>query len=185
MRPLIMMRGGTAGLQRYSVFPWTTDVSRSWGGLQPQVNLMLNSGLSGLGYMSSDLGGFAVDPEHPRDEELYVRWVQMGAFTPVMRTHAQQQPEPYHYPGSEEILKRFVKMRYQWLPYNYTLAYENSAFGRPLARPLNFNGENPGEKYASLTDEYMWGNEVLVAPVMEQGARERKVLFPCRRMDRL
>ncbi len=178
MRPLIMMRGGTAGLQRYSVFPWTTDVSRSWGGLQPQVNLMLNSGLSGLGYMSSDLGGFAVDPEHPRDEELYVRWVQMGAFTPVMRTHAQQQPEPYHYPGSEEILKRFVKMRYQWLPYNYTLAYENSAFGRPLARPLNFNGENPGEKYASLTDEYMWGNEVLVAPVMEQGARERKVLFP-------
>ncbi|MDE6095422.1 MAG: DUF4968 domain-containing protein [Muribaculaceae bacterium] len=178
MRPLLMMRGGTAGLQRYSVFPWTTDVSRSWGGLQPQVNLMLNSGLSGLGYMSSDLGGFAVDRKHPIDEELYVRWVQMGAFTPVMRTHATQKPEPYHYPGSEEILKNYVKMRYQWLPYNYTLAYENSAYGKPLARPLNFNGENPGERYSSLTDEYLWGDEVLIAPVMEQGARERKVLFP-------
>jgi len=178
MRPLLMMRGGTAGLQRYSVFPWTTDVSRSWGGFQPQVNLMLNSGLSGLGYMSSDLGGFAVDPEHPRDEELYVRWVQTGAFTPMMRTHAQQQPEPYHYPDSEEILKKYVKMRYEWLPYNYTLAYENSAFGKPLARPLNFNGDNPGAKYSSLTDEYLWGDEVLVAPVMEQGARQRKVLFP-------
>lgn len=178
MRPLLMMRGGTAGLQRYSVFPWTTDVSRSWGGFQPQINLMLNSGLSGLGYMSSDLGGFAVDPEHPRDEELYVRWVQTGAFTPMMRTHAQQQPEPYHYPDSEEILKKYVKMRYEWLPYNYTLAYENSAFGKPLARPLNFNGDNPGEKYSSLTDEYLWGDEVLIAPVMEQGARQRKVLFP-------
>lgn len=178
MRPLLMMRGGTAGLQRYSVFPWTTDVSRSWGGFQPQVKLMLNSGLSGLGYMSSDLGGFAVDPQHPRDEELYVRWVQMGAFTPMMRTHAQTQPEPYHYPGSEEILKKYVKMRYEWLPYNYTLAYENASDGKPLARPLNFNGDNPGKKYADVADEYLWGDDVLVAPVMEGGARERKVIFP-------
>lgn len=178
MRPLLMMRGGTAGLQRYSVFPWTTDVSRSWGGFKPQVNLMLSSGMSGLAYMSSDLGGFAVDPEHPRDEELYVRWVQMGAFTPSMRTHAQQQPEPYHYPDSEDILKKYIRMRYEWLPYNYTLAYENASKGWPLARPLNFNGENPDPKYAGVEDEYMWGNEVLIAPVMEQGARQRKVVFP-------
>lgn len=178
MRPLLMMRGGTAGLQRYSVFPWTTDVSRSWGGFQPQVNLMLSSGLSGLAYMGSDLGGFAVDPENPRDEELYVRWVQTGAFTPMMRTHAQQQPEPYHYPDSEEILKKFIKMRYEWLPYNYTLAYENASEGLPLARPLNFTGENPDPKYAEITDEYLWGNEVLIAPVTEQGARQRKVVFP-------
>lgn len=178
LRPLLMMRGGTAGLQRYSVFPWTTDVSRSWGGFQPQVNLMLSSGLSGLGYMSSDLGGFAVDPEHPRDEELYVRWVQMGAFTPFMRTHAQQQPEPYHYPAQEEILKKFIRMRYEWLPYNYTLAYENATKGWPLARPLNFSGDNPGDKYSTVTDEYLWGSNVLVAPVMEQGARRRRVVFP-------
>ena len=178
MRPLLMMRGGTAGLQRYSVFPWTTDVSRSWGGLQPQVKLMLSSGLSGLAYMSSDLGGFAVDPENPRDEELYVRWVQMGAFTPSMRTHAQQQPEPYHYPDQEEILKKFIRMRYEWLPYNYTLAYENATKGWPLARTLNFNGGEDGGKYANVEDEYLWGNEVLVAPVMEQGARQRKVVFP-------
>ena len=178
MRPLLMMRGGTAGLQRYSVFPWTTDVSRSWGGFQPQVKLMLSSGLSGLAYMGSDLGGFAVDPANPRDEELYVRWVQTGAFTPMMRTHAQQQPEPYHYPGSEEILKKFIKMRYEWLPYNYTLAYENASEGLPLARPLNFRGDNPDPKYADVTDEYLWGDEVLIAPVTEAGARTRKVVFP-------
>lgn len=178
MRPLLMMRGGTAGLQRYCVFPWTTDVSRSWGGFQPQVNLMLSAGLSGLAYMGSDLGGFAVDPEHPRDEELYVRWVQAGAFTPMMRTHAQRQPEPYHYPAQEDILKKFIKMRYEWLPYNYTLAYENASKGLPLARPLNFDGNNPGAKFADISDEYLWGSEVLIAPVMEAGARKRKVMFP-------
>ena len=178
MRPLLMMRGGTTGLQNYSVFPWTTDVSRSWGGFQPQVKLMLSSGMSGLGYMSSDLGGFAVDPQNPIDEELYVRWVQMGAFTPTMRTHAQLKPEPYHYPGSENILKEYIKMRYKWLPYNYTLAYENATKGWPLARPLNFNGENPNYRYYWQEDEYLWGNNVLVAPVMEKGATSREVLFP-------
>lgn len=177
MRPLLMMRGGTAGLQRYGVMPWTTDVSRSWGGLQPQVKLMLSSGLSGLGYMSSDIGGFAVDPENPTDEELYVRWLQMGVFTPTLRTHAQLLPEPYHYPDVEEISKRYIAMRYEWLPYNYTLAYENAAFGYPLARPLNFRERLDG-KYADVADEYMWGDEVLVAPVMEQGATSRKVILP-------
>lgn len=178
MRPLLMMRGGTAGLQRYGVMPWTTDVSRSWGGFQPQVKLMLSSGLSGLGYMSSDIGGFAVDPENPTDEELYVRWLQMGAFTPTLRTHAQLLPEPYNYPGVEEISKAYIRMRYEWLPYNYTLAFENAAFGLPLARPLNFRGDNADEKYASLADEYLWGDDVLVAPVMQQGAVSRKVVFP-------
>lgn len=178
MRPMLMMRGGTAGLQRYGVFPWTTDVSRSWGGLQPQVNLMLSSGLSGLAYMSSDLGGFAVDPEHPLDPELYVRWLQMGAFTPMMRTHAQLKPEPYHYPQYADISRKFIKIRYEWLPYNYTLAYENAAYGLPLARPLNFNGDNPDGRFAKVSDEYMWGDEVLVAPVMKAGAKSRKVLFP-------
>lgn len=177
-RVMLLMRGGTAGLQRYGVFPWTTDVSRSWGGLEPQVKLMLSAGLSGLGYMSSDIGGFAVDPEHPTDPELYVRWLQMGTFTPMLRTHAQLKPEPYHYPEIEPITKKFIKMRYEWLPYNYTLAYENASKGWPLARPLDFHGLNPGDKYAAADDEYLWGDEVLIAPVMKPGARSRKVLFP-------
>lgn len=177
-RLMLLMRGGTAGLQRYNVFPWSTDVSRSWGGLQPQVKIMLNSSLSGLAYMSSDIGGFAVDPANPLDAELYVRWLQMGAFTPTFRTHAQLKPEPYHYPAQEKISKRFIKMRYEWLPYNYTLAYENATAGAPLARPFNFNGTNLDEKYANITDQYMWGDDVMIAPVMTKGARSRKVVFP-------
>lgn len=177
MRPLLMMRGGTAGLQRYSVFPWTTDVSRSWGGFVPQVALMLNSGLSGLGYMGSDVGGFAVDPAEPYQPELYVRWLQMGAFSPMLRTHAQLKPEPYHYPQHDAIIKDFIRQRYQWLPYNYTLAYENTVEGLPLARPVNFHSEG-GTVDANVTDEYLWGSEVLVAPVFKKGARSRKVYFP-------
>ena len=177
-RLMLLMRGGTAGLQRYNVFPWSTDVSRSWGGLQPQVKIMLNSSLSGLAYMSSDIGGFAVDPENPLDAELYVRWLQMGVFTPTFRTHAQLKPEPYHYPAQEKISKEFIKKRYEWLPYNYTLAYENATVGAPLARPFNFNGENLDEKYADIEDQYMWGDEMMIAPVMKKGARSRKVIFP-------
>lgn len=177
-RLMLLMRGGTAGLQRYSVFPWSTDVSRSWGGLQPQIKIMLNSSLSGLAYMSSDIGGFAVDPAKPLDAELYVRWLQMGAFTPTFRTHAQLKPEPYHYPAQEHISKRFIKMRYEWLPYNYTLAYENATTGAPLARPFNFNGENLAPEYSNIVDQYMWGDQVMIAPILQAGARSRSVIFP-------
>ena len=176
-RLLTMMRGGTTGLQRYSVFPWSTDVSRSWGGLQPQITIMLNSGLSGLGYMGHDVGGFAVDPENPTDPELYVRWLQLGLFSPMLRTHAQSEAEPYHYPQYSHIIKSLIKDRYRWLPYNYTLAYENAAYGYPLVRPLNFY-EAGSNAYDSIEDEYLWGSELLVAPVLTQGAIERKVVFP-------
>lgn len=178
MRPMLMMRGGTTGLQQYSVFPWTSDVARSWEGLQAQNKLMLSSGLSGLGYMSNDVGGFAIDKDHPYDPELYVRWIQAGTFSPVLRTHAQDKPEPYHYPKQESIIKKFIQTRYQWLPYNYTLAYENATKGYPLMRQVNFHGDNEDGKYAHISDEYLWGDNVLVAPVMTKGARNRKVEFP-------
>ncbi|MDE7396986.1 MAG: DUF5110 domain-containing protein, partial [Muribaculum sp.] len=174
-RLMSLMRGGTTGLQRYSVFPWSTDVSRSWGGLQPQIKIMLSSGLSGLGYMHHDVGGFAIDRDNPRDPELYVRWLQLGVFSPVLRTHSQTLPEPYHYPEYADVILDLVRERYRWLPYNYTLAYENSATGAPLVRPLNFNDP---QAPADIDDQYMWGNEVMVAPVMEKGATSRRIIVP-------
>ena len=135
-RPMIMMRAGTAGLQRYSVFPWSTDVSRSWGGFQPQVTIMLNAGLSGLGYMSHDVGGFAVDPNNKRDGELYIRWLQLGLFSPMLRTHSTYHAEPYHYTEFGDLTLRIIKQRYTWLPYNYTLAYDNARNGLwPMTTP--------------------------------------------------
>lgn len=174
-RLMTLMRGGTTGLQRHSVFPWSTDVSRSWGGLEPQVRIMLNSGLSGLGYMSHDVGGFAVDPQNPIDDELYVRWLQLGLFSPVLRTHSTVKAEPYLYTDLQDIIKPIIKDRYRWLPYNYTLAYENAVKGYPAVRPLNFYG---GPAHDDISDEFLWGRDVLVAPVMTQGAVERRIVFP-------
>ncbi|MCM1504073.1 MAG: DUF5110 domain-containing protein [Muribaculum sp.] len=177
-RLMTLMRGGTTGLQRYSVFPWSTDVSRTWGGLQPQVKIMLNSGLSGLGYMSHDVGGFAItDEENVTDPELYVRWMQLGAFSPVLRTHAQQFAEPFHYPAYNDMLLDLVMTRYRWLPYNYTLAYENTTKGYPLVRPLNFSNKSDSA-LDNVSDQYLWGNEVMVAPVMQKGAVSRSVIIP-------
>lgn len=179
VRLMTLMRGGTAGLQRFSVFPWSTDVSRSWAGLQAQVPIMLNSALSGFGYMSHDVGGFAVDPENPVNEELYARWLQMGLFTPVFRTHSTVKAEPYHYtaPGYQEAFKKIIKARYEWLPYNYSLAYENAVSGAPFVRPLNFYDTEVGGN-VDIQDQYLWGRNVLVAPVIEPGKTSRKVVFP-------
>lgn len=176
-RLMTLMRGGTTGLQRHCVFPWSTDVSRSWGGLEPQIRIMLNSGLSGMGYMSSDLGGFAVDPANPYLPELYIRWVEAGLFSPVFRTHATQYAEPYHYPMYADALLDIVKERYRWLPYNYTLAYENSAYGWPLVRPLDFH-QNANGQFDNISDQYLWGENIMVAPVITEGTTERKVVFP-------
>lgn len=173
-RPMAMMRGGTIGLQRYGVFPWSGDVARSWEGMQAQPTIMIHSGLSGLGYMSHDVGGFAVDPEHPSDPEMYLRWMQLGVFSPVLRTHAQSMAEPYNYPEIEPLLLDLIKTRYAWLPYNYTLAYENAAFGYPLVRPINFY-DSSGK---AVNDQYLWGRDIMVAPVMYPGVTERRVIVP-------
>lgn len=180
VRLMTLMRGGTAGLQRFSVFPWSTDVGRSWAGLQAQVPIMINSALSGLGYMSHDVGGFAVDPNNPVNEELYARWLQLGLFTPTFRTHSTVKAEPYHYtsPGYQEAFKRIIKARYEWLPYNYTLAYENAINGAPFVRPLNFYNTDIDSATADIQDEYLWGHDVLVAPVIESNKTSREVYFP-------
>ncbi len=178
-RPMVMMRAGTAGLQRYSVFPWSTDVSRSWGGMQPQVNIMLNTGLSGLGYMSHDVGGFAVDPANKRDGELYIRWLQLGLFSPMLRTHSTYQAEPYNYKEFGDLTLRIIKDRYRWLPYNYTLAYDNAWNGLPMVRPLGMYEDDMNfARYDHINDQYLWGRDVMVAPVMQQGAVSREITFP-------
>ena len=178
-RPMVMMRAGTAGLQRYSVFPWSTDVSRSWGGLQPQVTIMLNAGLSGLGYMSHDVGGFAVDPSNKRDGELYIRWLQLGLFSPMLRTHSTYHAEPYHYTEFGDLTLRIIKQRYTWLPYNYTLAFENARNGLPMVRPLGFYEDDMNiSRYDGIWDQYLWGHDVMVAPVLQQGAVSREITFP-------
>ena len=126
-RPFVLMRSGFIGSQRYGMVPWTGDVSRSWGGFKPQVELALQMSLLGLSYIHSDLGGFAGDS--PIDSELYIRWLQYGVFQPVYRPHAQEnaKPEPiFHDKETKDILREYVKLRYRLMPYIYSLSIENS-----------------------------------------------------------
>ena len=178
MRSMIMMRSGFAGSQRYGFVPWTGDVSRSWGGLKPQVELALQGGLFGLAYMHSDLGGFAGGETF--DKELYIRWLQYGVFQPVYRPHAQEHipAEPvFHDRETRRIVRDFVNLRYRLLPYNYTLAYENSTTGMPLMRPVFFEDES----FTDLIDvksAYFWGDAFYVTPVTDAGVDSVRTVLP-------
>ncbi|TQV67350.1 DUF5110 domain-containing protein [Exilibacterium tricleocarpae] len=177
-RPFIMMRSGFAGSQRYGMVPWTGDVSRSWDGLKPQVELALQMGLLGLGYIHSDLGGFAGGETF--DKEMYIRWLQYGVFQPIYRPHAQDNiaPEPvFHDRETRDILREYVKLRYRLLPYNYTLAYHNATTGLPLMRPLFFEDESDPE-LMDYKDAFLWGDAFLVAPVVDPNLDSVAVRLP-------
>lgn len=170
-----LARSGFAGMQRYATFPWSGDVQRSWGGLQAQIPIMLGMSMSGVGYMSSDLGGFVGGDNH----ELFTRWLQMGAFTPIMRPHGSNvTTEPIYFPEPyKSILKEYIELRYRFLPYNYTLAWENSVTGRPLALPMNYF-EPDNAILGDIDDQYFWGENIMAAPIMQQGQTARTVYFP-------
>lgn len=177
MRPFIMCRSGWAGVQRYSTFPLCGDAWRSYRTLKGQIPLMLSAGQCGIGYLHSDIGGYT--GEIKMSPELYLRWMQFGAFSPIMRVHiAGPLPlaEPIHYPDSiKPALREIMNLRYRFLPYNYHLAYENSIEGLPLARTMNFvDTASPG----NISYQYLWGDRVLVAPVYDSLAFERDVYFP-------
>lgn len=177
IRPFILMRGGFAGTQRFGLIPWSGDVSRSWGGLQAQPTLAMNMGLAGLAYMHSDLGGFAGDK--PNDE-LYVRWLQYGVFQPVYRPHMQDAvpAEPVFYEDSiQNIVRKSIKLRYELLPYHYTMAFQNHTEGKPLMRPLFFE-ESDNPIVQEISDTYLWGDAFLVAPILTKGQKERNIYLP-------
>ena len=181
-RPFILMRSGFAGSQRYGMIPWTGDVSRTWGGLKPQVELSLQMGLLGLAYTHSDLGGFAGGEKF--NKEMYIRWLQYGVFQPIYRPHAQDNIAPevvFHDKETQDILRKYIKLRYNLLPYNYTLAYQNSSTGMPLMRPLFFEYEPEDERSLTLINNaksYLWGDAFLVTPIVDTGVSDVSVALP-------
>src|SRR5690606_12311907 len=177
LRPFILMRAGYSGSQRYGMVPWSGDVKRTWGGLQSQPEISLQMGMQGMAYMHSDLGGFASDN---LDDELYVRWLQYGVFQPIFRPHAQEDvpSEPvFRSEKAKALAKKAIELRYKLLPYNYNLAFENHKEGKPLMRPLFFE-ESDNQDLYSYSKTYLWGNDILVSPVLEAGKTSQDVYFP-------
>lgn len=176
-RPFILMRSGYSGSQRFGMIPWSGDVSRSWGGLQSQMEIALQMGMQGLGYMHSDLGGFAGDYF---DNELYLRWLQYGVFNPIFRPHAQEDVASevaYKDIVTRAKAKKSVELRYQLMPYNYTLSFENNQKGTPLMRPLFFEEPNNLE-LQKVSETYLWGNDFLVTPITKSAVTSTSIYFP-------
>jgi alpha-glucosidase (family GH31 glycosyl hydrolase) len=176
-RPFILMRAGYSGSQRFGMVPWSGDVSRSWGGLQSQMEIALQMGMQGLGYMHSDLGGFAGDYF---DNELYLRWLQYGVFNPIFRPHAQE--EVASEVARKDIVtmaaaKKQVELRYQLMPYNYTLSFDNNQKGTPLMRPLFFEEPN-NNTLTTVAGSYFWGNDFLITPITKAGVTSTEIYFP-------
>ncbi|HPH86129.1 MAG TPA: glycoside hydrolase family 31 protein [Ferruginibacter sp.] len=179
-------RSGYAGSPRYSSFPWSGDISRSWDGLKAQLPLMQGMSLSGIPYIHSDAGGFAGGDG---DAELYIRWLQFAAFTPIFRPHgavlgeldpgAKYIPsEPALWPEPTKSLAKIIcNLRYAWMPYNYTLGYEQTRFGKPLMKPMFFLNEKDSNLY-NATDQYMWGDHVMVVPVTDKGQSRKTYYIP-------
>jgi YD repeat-containing protein len=176
-RPFILMRSGYSGSQRFGMIPWSGDVSRGWGGLQSQMEISLQMGMQGQAWMHSDLGGFAGPV---LDDELYVRWLQYGVFQPMFRPHAQEDvaAEPvFREPKTRALAREAVRLRYAMLPYNYTIAFENSRTGMPMMRPVLFE-EQDDDGAPAISSTYLWGPSFLVAPVVEPGATRKEVHCP-------
>ena len=179
-------RSGFAGTQRFGIFPWTGDVSRSWSGLQAQLPVFLGMSMSGVPYVHSDAGGFGGGEKDP---ELYIRWLQFARFTPVFKPHGTEltliDTTVSNYPSEPALIdepyrslaKKVVEDRYSLLPYNYTLAYQQSITGKPLISPLYYFFSNDTTTY-NVQDEFFWGENLLVAPVLNKGAITRPLYLP-------
>ncbi|MGJ8744158.1 TIM-barrel domain-containing protein [Polaribacter sp.] len=175
-RPFILMRAGYSGSQRFGMIPWSGDVNRTWGGLQSQPEIALQMGMQGLGYMHSDLGGFA---GANLDDNLYIRWLQYGVFQPVFRPHAQEEvaSEPvFRSKRAKKITKKAIELRYKLLPYNYNIAFENNQKGTPLMRPIFF--EEDDEKLMENSSTYLWGKDFLITPILKDSIKTKEIYFP-------
>lgn len=175
-RPFIVTRAAYAGTQKYSTV-WTGDNQSTWEHLRMSIPMLMNLGLSGMGFCGTDVGGFG----HDCSAELLSRWVQVGAFTPLFRNHAAmgtRDQEPWAFDeATEAINRKYIRLRYKLLPYIYDMMWQCNKTGAPLLRPLLFNYQNDKETY-ELNYEFMCGDNILVAPVVEQGAKIKTVYLP-------
>jgi len=176
-RHILLPRAGTSGMQRYTSFPWTGDIARSWSGLKAQVPALVSASMSGVSFLGSDIGGFTAYNGYT-NANLYRRWVQLGVFYPMLRTHSATQPEVWQdvYASVRDDVRDAINLRYAYLPYTYTQAYAYSRYGTPIARPANFADTNRAT-LANETGAYFWGPDIFVAPVLDESTN-KQITFP-------
>ncbi len=171
---IVWRRAGYLGTQR---FPgtWAGDTQTTWQGLRGALRGGISAGFGGEAFWSHDIGGFVGEQPSP---ELYIRWVQFGMFSPFTRFHGTTPREPWAYgEAALEIVRHYAQLRYSLAPYLFAYGYEATQTGLPILRALAL--EFPNEpNIDTIEDEYMLGADLLVAPVLVEGARGRWVYFP-------
>jgi alpha-glucosidase len=181
-----MTRSAFAGMQRYT-FGWSgdagngEDVTKGWKKLAGQIPLALSAGMGGIPFWSCDISGYCGDiSDYQAEGELYTRWMQFGVFNPISRTHHEgnNAVEPWRFgPKVEAICKKAIERKYQLFPYIYSYARKAHDTGLPLMRALMLEYPDDPET-ADLNIEFLFGKELLVAPVTEEGAASKKVYLP-------
>jgi alpha-glucosidase (family GH31 glycosyl hydrolase) len=203
VRPYALHRNGYAGMQRYG-WLWSGDIDSTWETLRAQVKVGINTSLSGQPFWGTDTGGFVTTPE--LTGELYVRWFQFSAFCPLFRSHGRTwklrlpwgwntgeygptELQGYHgnagLPDASElhnaevepICRKYLDLRYRLLPYLYSVVREAHDTGLPIMRALWMHYAND-PRALQCDDEYLWGRDILVAPVTEKGATKRRLYLP-------
>ena len=164
---IVWARSAWAGCQRYPLH-WGGDSESSWAGMAGSLKGGLHFGLSGFAFWSHDVPGFHSTPDFmnsPLDEQVYVRWTQFGVFSSHMRYHGTCKREPWHYPNIAPIVKRWWKLRYRLIPYIIEQAERSCHSGWPMLRALLM--QHPHDRQVwHIDDEYYFGSEFLVCPVM-------------------
>jgi alpha-glucosidase (family GH31 glycosyl hydrolase) len=199
-RTFALHRNGYAGMQRYAAFLWSGDVQSRWQTLSTHVPVAVNTGLSGIPYWGTDIGGFTPTQEYTG--ELHVRWFQFGSFCTCFRAHGRRwhlrlpwgwdggdggpadespnyKPDPIEFknPQVEPILRKYLELRYRLLPYTYTAVKEGCETGMPIMRSLWLHYPDDAAAVAR-GDQYLWGRDILVSPVVEKGATSRRLYLP-------
>ena len=176
-RPFLITRSGCPGIQRYAQ-TWSGDNTSNWETLKYNIPMGLGLSLSGVPNTGHDVGGFCGNAPSP---ELFVRWVQNGVFHPRFTIHSYHSDgsvnEPWMYPDVLPIIREWIEFRYRLIPYLYTLLFESAQTGRPIIRPLVY--AFPGDpKCHTESFDFMLGPNLLVASVLQEGARRRPVYLP-------
>lgn len=175
---IVWARSAWAGCQRYPLH-WGGDSASTWDGMAGSVKGGLHFGLSGFGFWSHDVPGFHSLPNFmnsPLDEKVYMRWTQFGVFTSHMRYHGSFKREPWHYPAIAPLVKRWWKLRYRLMPYIVEEARRSTETGYPMVRALLMHHADDRQVW-HIDDEYYFGSEFLVAPVMNSEDK-RDVYLP-------
>lgn len=175
-RPFVITRACYSGTQKYSTV-WTGDNHSTWEHLRMSLPMLMNLGLSGISFAGADVGGFGSDS----NGELLSRWTQVGAFTPLFRNHSAihtRDQEPWAFDKvTEDVVRKYIKLRYRLLPYFYDAMWQGENTGAPLMRPLLFHYQQDKNTY-NISDEVLIGENILLAPIVEKGREHRMIYLP-------